>query len=318
MDSQTIVRDPPERSLNADVFDMADPPLVSLCVPVYNNEDIIENTLVSFVEQTYPNLEIIVVDNGSTDATVDIAKRYADNIYFEEGPMGKVRQRCVQVASGEIVGLFDSDIVFPHSEWVTEAIKYFNYDESVSTVWPENIAPPGTSPTTQLYFELWHVIEENRMKHDRGPFGGGNSLFKKDTLEDIGGIDPSLHYVDDLDWAVKLQEHGYKVVYHTDPIHHYTMLSFRAFVTKQFMVADQFTRAGGDLTGLPIRRLIYEQAILGTWGMLYGLLMERKPVWLLFPLFLLVRSLAFLTTLGRLGTERLQGLAGSDDALEDG
>lgn len=312
MTSKTIILDPPDSELTSDIVNQSDPPLVSLCIPAYNNEDTIGRTLESFSSQNYPNIEIIVVDNGSTDQTRKIAEQYTEKVFVEKGPIGKVRQRTVKEADGNILGLFDSDIVFPTEDWLSNAVRYFNYDETVSTVWPENVAPPGSSPTTRLYFELWHVVERDRMEADRGPFGGGNALFRRDALEAVGGIDASLHYVEDLDWAVRLQEAGYKVVYIIEPIHHYTMLSFTEFARKQFMATEKFARAGGEVTGLPVSRLIYEQIILGTKGMIKGIVKEREPVWLLFPAFLLVRSIAFLKTTLTLFWERFRGTGPTD------
>ena len=301
----TIIDDPSSSSFESDFVTESDLPLVSFCIPTYNNEDTLEGCLSSYQNQNYPNVEIVVVDNGSTDGTVEIAEKYADKLEFDDGGIGSVRKTSIEAADGEILGLFDSDIVLPHEGWLSNAVRYFNYSDDVSTVWPENVAPPDSPPTTHVYFRLWHAIEEDRIATDRGPFGGGNALFRRDALEEVGGIDESLHYVEDLDWAKRLREAGYRVVYLRDPIYHYTMLGFGTFAKKQFMAADRFTRAGGEVTGLPVTTIIYEQAVIGTLGMIRGLIRDRDPVWLLFPALLFVRAVAFAYTLLNLGLEKV-------------
>lgn len=305
-----IIDDPPMDLLEGGFVTKSNPPLVSFCIPTYNNESTIKACLSSYRNQNYQNIEIVVVDNGSTDRTVEIARQYADTIKFDDGGIGSVRKTSVEAANGEILGLFDSDIVLPHEGWLHNAVQYFNYSDEVSTVWPENVAPPDSPPTTQVYFRLWHAIEEDRIETGRGPFGGGNSLFRREALEDVGGIDQSLHYVEDMDWAKRLQEAGYQVVYLRDPVYHYTMLGFGTFFKKQFMAADRFTRAGSEVTGLPVKTIIYEQAVIGTIGMIRGLIQHHDPIWLLFPALLIARAVAFAYTLANIGAEKFISILG--------
>jgi len=72
------------------------------------------------------------------------------------------------------------------------------------------------------------------------------------------------------------------------------------------MAAEQFTRAGGEVTGLPISTIIYEQVVLGTRGMIKGLVRDRDLIWFLFPALLFVRAIAFAYTLFNLGTEKMK------------
>jgi len=92
------------------------------------------------------------------------------------------------MATGEIVALFDSDIIIPHKDWLYNAVECFNCSDRVSTVWPENIAPPNGSPVVRLYFNHWKLIIEDRIKKKRGLYGGGNALFLRRAIGgDRGG-----------------------------------------------------------------------------------------------------------------------------------
>lgn len=291
-----IVVDPPVDKLNKKTIDFQTLPRVSFAIPTLNNEDTLDKCLRSIVDQEYPDIEIIIVDGHSKDRTIEIAKKYTDKIYYDTGTLGSARQVSVEKSTGEIIALFDSDIYIPHKKWLINAVKYFNYDVKVSTVWPVNIAPPGGSLTVRLYFNHWKLVIEDRINKKRGLYGGGNALFLRKYLEDIGGISRSLHWGEDFDWAQKLKDIGCKVVYIPDPLYHDTMQSLDEFTKKQFTGAKTFTVTGFGLMNLSFWDVFYEQVILGIKGMIKGLLFDHDISWLLFPLFLIVRVVAYLST----------------------
>lgn len=278
---------------NESIIDLNNLPKVSFCIPTLNNEDTIEECLSSIANQDYPSVEIIVVDGHSKDKTIEIAKKYTDQIFFDSGLLGSARQTGVENATGEILGLFDSDIIIPHRNWLRNAVEAFNYDERVSTVWPENIAPPDGGLVVRLYFNHWKLIIEDRIKKRRGLYGGGNALFLRRAIEEIGGVSRSLHWGEDFDWAQKLKDRGYKVVYIHDPLYHDTMPSLKIFAKKQFTGAKTFTKTGFQLMNLSPYEVFYEQVVLGVKGMFRGLIVERDPSWCLYPVFVSLRGLAY-------------------------
>lgn len=274
-------------------IDLIDLPKISFAIPTLNNEETLDKCLKSIIDQEYPNIEIIIVDGNSKDRTIEIAKKYTNKIFFDDGKLGSARQTGVEHSTGQILALFDSDIIIPHKKWLKNAIKFFNYNNKVSTVWPLNIAPPYGSLTMRLFLNHWKVIIEDRIKNKRGLFGGGNSLFLRKYIDEIGGIDRSLHWGEDFDWAQKLKDHGYKVVFIHDPLYHDTMRSLKIFAKKQFVGAKTFTVTGFQLMKLSGSDVFYEQIILGTKGMVKGLVVGRDISWLLFPMFVLIRAIAY-------------------------
>lgn len=92
-------------------------PLVSICIPVYNAEKIITQTLCSILAQTYGNMEILVFDNASTDNTPSILCEFSDprlKIYRNEVNIGAERNfsKAVQTAGGEYIALFHADDLY--------------------------------------------------------------------------------------------------------------------------------------------------------------------------------------------------------------
>lgn len=271
-------------------INVASLPKVSFAIPTLNNEATLRTCLESIAAQEYPDFEIVITDGYSNDRTMEIAKKYTGNIYFDKGLLGSARQTCVEHSKGEIIAMFDSDIIIPHKKWLINAVRYFNIDQKVSTVWPLCISPPRVSITARLYSNLNRLILEDRVKKKRGVFGGGNALFLKKSIDEIGGIDRSLHWGEDFDWAKKLKAKGYHVVYITDPLYHDTMRSLKEFTKKQFKGAKTFAVTGFQLMNLSLKDVIYEQVILGLKGMSNGLIIKKDTTWFLFPLFILIKG----------------------------
>ena len=288
-----VVDNPPDGTLNAANIDVSNPPKVSFCIPTLNNERTLNRCLESIARQNYPEIEMVIVDGNSSDATLEIAEQYTNKIYYDDGPLGSARQTGIEHSNGEIVAMFDSDIVIPHKSWLLNAVRYFNYSESVSTIWPANKPPVNASWVTRLYFDHWDIVTTNRIRKRRGLFGGGNSLFLRKFINSIGGVNRSIHWGEDFDWALRLRNRGLKVVFLRDPLYHDTMRTFGEFARKQFVGASTFTETGFQLMNLGPIDVFYEQFILGLNGMLTGLLKRNELYWSAFPLFLATKSIAY-------------------------
>ncbi len=97
-------------------------PLISVIVPAYNAEAFLDQCLESIVAQSYPHLEILVVDDGSTDATAQMCDRWADRdkrisiIHQANGGHSAARNAALDAMTGELVTMVDSDDVL-HPEF---------------------------------------------------------------------------------------------------------------------------------------------------------------------------------------------------------
>lgn len=89
--------------------------VISIIVPAFNKKEYIEKTLLSILKQTYPIIEIIVVDDGSTDGTEVIVKKIMENhpsvryLYQENKGVSFARWQGIQIASGQLIGFVDAD-----------------------------------------------------------------------------------------------------------------------------------------------------------------------------------------------------------------
>ena len=88
-------------------------PLISIITVVFNGEDFLEETILSVINQTYENIEYIIIDGGSTDKTVDIIKKYDDKIDYWVSERDKgiydAMNKGLSLCHGDIIGLVNAD-----------------------------------------------------------------------------------------------------------------------------------------------------------------------------------------------------------------
>ena len=161
-------------------------PRISIVIPVWNGETRIAATLDALSRQTAPDnlFEVIVVDNGSTDGTVDIVRRYPFVTLLSEPQPGsyRARNRGVAVAKGEYILFTDGDCI-PVPEWVEEALKEIGKDPGVG-IWAGQIKmfmEPGAAFFSARYDRL--IAGFNQKENaEAGRCVTANCLCRKETL----------------------------------------------------------------------------------------------------------------------------------------
>lgn len=106
------------------VSDMNSAPLVSIVIPLYNAENYIEETLISVKQQTYSNIEVIVIDNASNDNSLSIVDKFKSNFCSfkllsceqNSGGPAKPRNLGLEAATGDYIAFLDSDDVWSPSK----------------------------------------------------------------------------------------------------------------------------------------------------------------------------------------------------------
>lgn len=115
-----------------------DQPLVSVCIPVYNAEKTVKQTIESILNQTYHNIEVLVVDNASADNTVSIIREISDprlRVYCNKINIGPIKtlNRCVQLANGPYTAIFHADDLYM-PDMVQKQVQAFRENPSIGAV----------------------------------------------------------------------------------------------------------------------------------------------------------------------------------------
>ena len=128
---------------------------VSIITVCYNSERTIEDTLKSVVQQTYQNIEHIVIDGNSSDSTNSIVQRYKDSVAIHVSEPDKglydAMNKGIKLATGDVVGILNSDDVFASKDAVTNFVAGFS--DSVDGVYSDLVYVSETdlSKVTRLY-----------------------------------------------------------------------------------------------------------------------------------------------------------------------
>lgn len=184
---------------------------VSVVVPTFHEEAGIEGFLRQFERQTLPRseFEVIVVDGGSEDRTREIASRFADRVILQRSEgVGGARNDGVAIALAGIVATTDSDCHVPDS-WLERIVRHFEDPSVVAVVGPDGPFEPRRKARF-LFFLVRGVI---RLAAMAGVYttGGGNSAFRKDVFQAVGGYRP-LPHSDDVDLGLRIRAKG-RIVY---------------------------------------------------------------------------------------------------------
>lgn len=188
-------------------------PRVSVVVCAYNAADTIEDCLSSLEVLTYPNFEVIVVDDGAKDATAEVAGRFpfVKLIRIPNGGLSAARNVGLREATGEIVAYTDADVrVDP--DWLTYLVQPFLTSDVVATGGP-NVVPPDDPWLAQCVARApgapTHVLVDDRIAEH---VPGCNMAYRREALLAIGGFNPIfLRAGDDVDVCWRLQARGWKI-----------------------------------------------------------------------------------------------------------
>ncbi len=256
-------------------------PRVSVVVCAYNADRTMEDCLISLEKLNYPDYEVIVVNDGSTDKTLEISERYPYCKIISQPNKGLSVARNVgaEASTGEIVAYTDSDCV-ADPDWLTYLVAKMesaglvacggpNFPPPEDSMVPAAVAVSPGGPTHVL-------ISDDVAEH----IAGCNMAFRRDVLLRLGGFDPLYRAAgDDVDICWRFQDAGYTIGFSPAAVvWHYRRNTVKAYIGQQ----RGYGKAEALVYGKhPFRFNLFGQA---KWlGRIYGdlsasLLLSRRPV----------------------------------------
>lgn len=184
-------------------------------IPVYNNEDYIRSTLSAISAQSYPRgkYDVIVVDNGSTDQSVDVARSFDRVTVLREteylSSPYSARNRGIEAASGSLIALLDATCV-PVSSWLEEGVKYVS-EPSVDFAAGHVEFTFSDPPTAGELLDSMTNIRMQDSVQKRGVAKTANLFVPRKLFETIGLFPEGIRSGGDVQWTGRASRQGYTV-----------------------------------------------------------------------------------------------------------
>ncbi|MQA29255.1 MAG: glycosyltransferase [Luteitalea sp.] len=211
-------------------------PRVSVVVCAYNAADTLEDNLGSLERLTYPDFEIILVNDGSRDRTSEIGHRHprVRVVDIPNGGLSAARNVGLAHATGDIVAYTDADTRVDQ-DWLTFLVQPFLTSDVVGSGGP-NVVPADDPPMAQCIARApggpTHVLLDDRIAEH---VPGCNMAFRRGALLAIGGFNPIyLRAGDDVDVCWRLQARGWRIGFSSSAlVWHHHRSSIKAYWRQQ-------------------------------------------------------------------------------------
>jgi glycosyltransferase len=173
---------------------------VSIITVTHNSAKYLQESIDSVVNQTYPNIEHIIIDGGSTDGTLDIIKQYNDHIakWISEGDNGMYDaiNKGMNLASGEVIGILNSDDILASKEVVSQIVKCFQ-ENKIDSLYGDLVYVDQKN--TKKIIRYWKGLSYSRFRFNYGWMPAHPTFyFRRDLLCDLGGYES--HYFTAADY----------------------------------------------------------------------------------------------------------------------
>lgn len=233
-------------------------PKFTIITPSYNQAFFLEQTILSVIEQNYPNLEYIIIDGGSYDSSLDIIRKYEKNIYFyiseKDSGQANAINKGLRKASGEIIGWLNSDDLLEKDALFKVAKSYINnrtdfiYGNGFvfyqNFPWLKKAIKPGLITSEQLTYS--------------DPLLQPSVFWSRKVVDEVGYLDENLKYVLDWDFFIRIGK-KFKLYY------------LDAYLSSYRFHSDHKTGKGGIERSQEVVNLIHKYAS-EEWKTIYSAL----------------------------------------------
>ncbi len=234
-------------------------PKVSVIIPAWNEEVGVVSTIESILRNTYNNIEIIVINDGSTDNSDRVVREFIKNYkdkgedkktivyeYKENGGKGSALNRGIALASGEIVVTIDADSI-AHPEAIKNFVARFADPRIMAAVGNVKIGNTNSAIATVQSMEYLFSFYFKRADSVLGSIyiiGGASGAFRKEVFEKLGLYNQE-NITEDIELSVRIQNAGMKIAYAAEAV--------------------VYTEGASDLAGLMSQRLRWKRGRMDTF-----------------------------------------------------
>lgn len=183
-------------------------PLVSVVIPNYNYANFLQGAIESVLSQTYPNIEIVVVDDGSVDNSKEVLERYTSQvkvIFQSNQGVSIARNTGVAESKGDLIAFLDADDIWLPTK-VEKQVDLFTRDGSLGLVHVgvEEIDQNGRRLRVRMDGAFGWVFEELLLLRSSVLGAGSGAMVWREVFDNLGGFDPRLSTSADWDFYCRL------------------------------------------------------------------------------------------------------------------
>src|SRR5258706_5312771 len=185
-------------------------PKISLVTPSLNQGRFIEETIQSVLSQDYPNLEYLVMDGGSTDNTLDILKRYSNQLkWVSEKDTGQTNaiNKGLRMASGEILAYLNADDLLLPGTFLQAPSLFMEHPQTMWITGQCRIIDEDNREIRRLitaYKNLWLHLSHPSILLITDYISQPSTFWRVNVMTELGYLDESLHYVMDYEYWLRL------------------------------------------------------------------------------------------------------------------
>jgi len=180
--------------------------LVSVIIPTYNAQKFIAEAIDSILCQSYENIEIIVVDDGSTDSTKELVTNYDDRVYYyyqNHKGLSSALNRGLELAKGEFIAFLDADDLWLPNKLILQISK-LQEDSKIEMVFGQ----------VKHFFSTELTKNEREQifcpKHKMPGYSKTSMVIKRNSMFRVGLFSPKYSTGEFIDWYIRSQEIGVK------------------------------------------------------------------------------------------------------------
>jgi glycosyltransferase involved in cell wall biosynthesis len=186
---------------------------VSIVIRSFNEEQHLGNLLKSIAQQNFRDFEVVLVDSGSTDQTLQIAKQYSvriENILPKEFTFGRSLNQGIRVSRGEIVVIASAHVLPLSENWLTAIVEPFD-DKLVAMSYGKQRGGKGSQYSENQHWRNWFP-EQSDLDQSSNFSNNANSAIRRNIWE-IQPFDEDLTGLEDIAWSSWAKSKEYKIAY---------------------------------------------------------------------------------------------------------
>jgi len=216
---------------------------ISVIVPVYNGSKTISHCLESISKSSYANFECIVVDDRSSDNSVEIAESFGVRVIRLDAQKGAAhaRNQGSKIAQGDILLFIDSDVTIP-PDLLDKVARTFKKNPEISALFGSYDDQPGSPNFISQYKNLFHHYIHQTSRQEASTFWSGCGAVKREVFDAVSGFDHdnySSASIEDIEMGSRLRKMGFQILLEKDiQVKHLKYFSFFYLIK-----SDLFDRA---------------------------------------------------------------------------